>query len=177
MSATQQQLAIIGNIGMDVEVFPYILARGCWTKSLPPLQHVTYIVIMFCMGFVIYLWSNLLISLYHNSGCNSRKADGDDTSRPGSSLWQILVSEATSQFGNGSLEPKVADYNALPSAIRSDDSIELGNSTMFDRSAALRTLERNVFDTDVEAREIEDDGDDSYWDQHDYDDEDSQHIR
>jgi hypothetical protein len=127
---------------------------------------------MFCMGFVVYLWSNLLISLYHNSGRNAPKTEDEGSSGPGSKLWRMLVSGATSHYSNGSLEPKLSDYNAVPSTTRSDDSIELGARTMYGRNSAARPAGLAVFDTDLEGRSTEDFGDDSYWEQHEIEDDD-----
>lgn len=177
MSATEEQLAIIGSIGMDVREKALLCSqkRGLilsWCE-----QHVTYIVIMFCMGFVIYLWSNLLISLYHNSGRNAPKTEDEGSSHPGSRFWNMLISGATAHYGSGSTEPKVSDYDALPSATRSDDSIELGTRTVYGRNSAAHPAGGVVFDRDLEGRSMEDMGDDSYWEQHDIEEDDDRNIQ
>ncbi|KAK9896564.1 hypothetical protein P389DRAFT_171826 [Cystobasidium minutum MCA 4210] len=171
MSATEEQLDMIGRNGMD---------------------HVTYIVIMFCMAFGIYLWSNLLISLYHNSGKNaSRSTPEDGSSRPESSLWRLLVNGAKGHYNGSALqEPKLDEYSALPNSARADDdSIELGNRSAYlsGRGASRNTAAHPagsvgiaMFDADLEARnsDDEDDGGDAYWAQHDLDDEgDAEEIR
>lgn len=156
------------------------------------MQHVTYIVIMFCMAFGIYLWSNLLISLYHNSGKNaSRSTPEDGSSRPESSLWRLLVNGAKGHYNGSALqEPKLDEYSALPNSARADDdSIELGNRSAYlsGRGASRNTAAHPagsvgiaMFDADLEARnsDDEDDGGDAYWAQHDLDDEgDAEEIR
>lgn len=124
------------------------------------------------MGFVTYLWSNLLISLYHNSGRNAQKRDTHDSPHCPPNLWDLLISSATAHYGDGSTEAKVDDYQALPSATRTDDSIELGRRPMHSTDADIRTVTRPVFDADLEARAFDDDGNDSYWERDDLADDD-----
>lgn len=137
------------------------------------------------MAFVIYLWSNLLISLYHNSGKNAPQTPShEESARRDPTLWQLLVSGATGHHGNGSIEPKLDDYAALPNSARTEDSIELGNRAGGYASAGRNIAShpnagRAMFDADLEARESDDDDDggDAYWEQHDLHDESSKVIR
>jgi hypothetical protein len=173
MSATEEQLDMIGRNGMDVSLTEFsllfVLAVSDYKAWL--LQHVTYIVIMFCLGFIIYLWSNLLISLYHNSGRNAPQTSKADQAGSGSSLWHMLVSGATAHYhgnGNASLEPKLDEYSALPNSGRTEDddgSIELGTRSSFRQQQ--ENNQRPVFDADIEGRDSDDDGGDSYWEHHD----------
>lgn len=127
---------------------------------------------MFCMGFIIYLWSNLLISLYHNSGRNAKKTETEDaSSNAESGLWHMLVSGATAHYRNGSIEPKTADYDAVPNTARSDDSIELGSRRMHERNTGLHSSDHVLFDPDVDRSDIDDNGDDSYWENQDIEDD------
>lgn len=87
----------------------------------------------------------------------------------------MLVSGATRHYGNGSLEPKLDEYAALPNTARTEDSIELGSRRGYpsaERNIASHPgAGRAMFDADLEARESDDDGGDAYWEQNGLDDE------
>ena len=182
MSATEEQLDMISRNGMDVSAILKVSSQKGLTSRR--LQHATYIVIMFCMAFIIYLWSNLLISLFHNSGRNAPKSTSPDSlTRPESSLWRMLVDGAKGHYNNSSREDKLDDYAALPNSARTgyDDSIELGNRRAYSTAnggpgrntashpgAAVAVFYANL---DAASSDNEDDGGDSYWTQPDLDDE------
>ena len=91
---------------------------------------------------VIYLWANMLIALYHNTGTNAPPANGKPEKQ---SWWHFLTLSATSQAGNGQ-EPSYAFLIG--------DEIELGGQGRVNGSG------RAVFDADEEEEEDERS---SYW--------------
>lgn len=84
----------------------------------------------------------------------------------------MLLSGATAHYRNGSSEPKNADYDALPNAARSDDSIELGARVMHERNTASHPSSRVIFDPDTD-----DNGDDSYWENQDVEEDENERDR
>lgn len=159
MSATEEEIAVVAGIGMDVSDAILISRMTRLISTSLYSQHVTYIIILFCISFVIYLWANVLISVYHTSGKNAPPASLSDTP----SFWRRLVSGSTSRDGlNGNAEPKESVlYGRLPESagLANEENVEMdqrrGNGSALPNGHHGRQA--------VFAADAEDDGADSYW--------------
>ena len=122
------------------------------------LQHVTYTIILACIAFVIYLWLNMLIALYHSGGQNATSSSPLPDSSP--NWWRRLPFNANGHLNNGSSGDKEAvEYDRLNTGI-DGHSLELAEHNRRKFRGSANASHEDDFDDDALA---EDDGGDSYW--------------
>jgi hypothetical protein len=86
-------------------------------------QHVTYLLVLVSVSFLIYLYASLLLALYRNSGRNSPAGTPGFISIP---LFSRIFSRGGSDEGKRAAGGEVAGYELVA------DGIELGRPKIFD---------------------------------------------
>lgn len=119
------------------------------------MDHVTYALLIFSGSFVLYLYVNLLMALWDNSGKN---APDSGTPLPSFAMFRGLTS-------NGNNKPEGSGYSPVPLSLTRDPGHIALHSPMTPRTGDLsRTRQTDATEEGEDEEHVE--LTDAYWADH-----------